>query len=231
MGEYHKLSTQEGSFSIYIEYPDVTMAPVVVVLQEIFGINNDLRASCRELANEGFIAVCPDLFWRQEPELDLNEWSEADWKKGLALYGSYDFDAGVRDIAATIEAARSLDGTNGKVGVMGYCLGGLMTFLTTARTDVDAGAEYYGGGTERYLAEAQAMTAPLIMHLGEKDEFIDPEAQRQIADRFQGSPRVTIYSYPGCSHAFARHTGTHYEAHAAKLANQRTYEFFRQHLA
>jgi len=230
MGEYHTLSTDEGSFRLYIDYPDKTPAPAVVVLQEIFGINNDLRQSCRELAEQGFIAVCPDLFWRMEPGLDLNEWSESDWKKGLSLYAAYDFDAGARDVAAVVAAARNLEGCTGKVGVMGYCLGGLMTFLTAARSGVDAGVEYYGGGTEKYLAEAPAIKAPLIMHLGEEDEFISKPAQAQIKAAFAHKDNVTIYSYPGCSHAFARHTGTHYDAQAAALANNRTYEFFHRHL-
>lgn len=231
MGEYHTLSTADGSFRLYIDYPDHTPAPAVVVLQEIFGINNDLRQSCRELAEQGFIAICPDLFWRQEPGLDLNEWSEQDWKKGFALYEAYDLDAGERDVEAVVAAARKLEGANGKVGVMGYCLGGLITYLTAARSSIDAGVEYYGGGTEKYLAEAPAIEAPLMMHLGEEDEFISKDAQAKIKAAFSNKSNVTIYSYPGCSHAFARHTGTHYDADAAKLANGRTYEFFHQHLA
>lgn len=231
MGEYHTLSTTDGSFRLYIDYPDHTPAPAVVVLQEIFGINNDLRQSCDELAEQGFIAICPDLFWRQEPGLDLNEWSEQDWKKGLALYAAYDLDTGACDVTAVVAAARTLDGASGKVGVMGYCLGGLMTYLTAARSSIDAAVEYYGGGTEKYLAEASAIHAPLTMHLGEEDEFISKDAQAQIKAAFAHQDNVTIYSYPGCSHAFARHTGTHYDAHAATLANGRTYEFLRRHLA
>ncbi len=107
-------------------------APSVVVLQEVFGVNNDMRQTCDELAARGFIAVCPDLYWRQERGLDLNNWSESDWKKGLALYAAYDRDRGVEDIAATGRAACSLEGASGKLGVMGFCLGGLMTFLTAA---------------------------------------------------------------------------------------------------
>ena len=230
MGEYQKLSTDEGAFTIYIDRPERPVAPAVVVLQEIFGVNNDLRTSCRELTNQGLIAVCPDLFWRQEPGLDLNEWSEDDWKKGLALYGAYDFDAGVRDIAAVVSAARQMAGANGRVGVMGYCLGGLMTYLAATRTDVDASVEYYGGGTERYLDEAKAIVAPMMVHLAEEDEFISKEAQMAIAAAFSEHNNVTVYNYAGCNHAFARHTGAHYNAAAASLANERTYKFLKQNL-
>ena len=230
MGEYSKVDTPKGSFSIYIERPEQTSAPAVVVLHEVFGVNKDMRQSCRELAEQGFIAVCPDLFWREEPGLDLNEWSEADWKKGLALYHAYDIDAGIADVKATEAFARSLPGSNGKAGVMGYCLGGLMTFLTAARSRVDAAVEYYGGGTERYLAEAHSIDSPMIMHQGEEDEFISKQAQADIKASLKDKSNVTFYSYPGCSHAFARHTGTHYDAKAASLANGRTYAFFHQWL-
>lgn len=231
MGEYRNISTDDASFMIYIDRPQQALAPVVVVLQEIFGINKDLRTTCRELAGAGFIAICPDLFWRQEPGLDLNEWSEDDWKKGLALYHAYDFDAGVRDVAAVVETAKWLDGANGRVGVMGYCLGGLMTYLTAARVEVDAAVEYYGGGTEKYLCEARGITAPMVIHLAENDEFISRKAQAEIKAAFSNQPNVTIHSYAGCHHAFARHTGTHFDASAAALASERTLVHFRQWLA
>jgi carboxymethylenebutenolidase len=230
MGEYQKLLTNEGQFTIYVDRPSPDPAPVVVVLQEIFGINNDLRASCHELAARGFIAISPDLFWRKESDLDLNEWSESDWKKGLTLYASYDFDAGARDIAAVVQMARGMAGANGRVGVMGYCLGGLMTYLTAARTDVDAAVEYYGGGTEKYLGEAPNINAPMVIHLAEEDEFISKEAQADIKRAFSAQANVSVFSYPGCNHAFARHTGTHYDAAATTQANERTYAFLDQHL-
>jgi carboxymethylenebutenolidase len=199
-------------------------------LHEVFGVNNDMRMTCEELALHGFIAVCPDLFWRQERGLDLNSWSEADWKKGLALYAAYDRDQGVRDIADAARAATTIGGASGKVGVMGFCLGGLMTFLTAARTKVDAAAAYHGGDTEKYLDEADRITAPMIMHLGSDDEFISPAAQTDIKGALSGKLNVTIYSYPGCKHAFARHTGTHYDAAAAATANGRTWKFLADQL-
>lgn len=211
--------------------PTTLPAPAVVVLQEIFGVNMDMREWCDELAAQGFIAVCPDLFWRQEPGLDLNHWSDAEWKKGLALYGAYDRDKGVRDIVDTAHAAGQLEGAAGKVGVMGFCLGGLMTFLTAAREEIDAAVAYHGGDTEKYLDEADKITAPMLMHLAEEDEFISKEAQTKIKAALSNKPNVKIYSYPGCKHAFARHTGTHYNAEAAAKANGRTWEFLHDHLS
>jgi carboxymethylenebutenolidase len=211
--------------------PKTLPAPAVVVLQEIFGVNMDMRETCDELAARGFIAVCPDLFWRQEPGLDLNHWSDAEWKKGLALYAVYDRDKGVRDIVDTAHAAGRLEGASGKVGVMGFCLGGLMTFLTAAREKIDAAVAYHGGETEKYLDEADKITAPMLMHLAEEDEFISKEAQTKIKAALSNKPNVEIYSYPGCNHAFARHTGTHYNAAAAAKANGRTWQFLHDHLS
>lgn len=159
MGEYRQVPTDDGAFAVYLEMPKKSPAPAVVVLQEIFGINDDMRETCRELANQGFVALCPDLFWRQEPGVALNSWLEAEWKKGLSLYQNFNRDLGVEDTGATISTARSLPECNGKAGVMGFCLGGLMTFLTAARTDVDAASAYYGGETDQYLAEANNCVA------------------------------------------------------------------------
>lgn len=224
------VSVEDGQFNAYVVRPAQPVAPVIVVIQEIFGVNADLRATCNELAGHGFIAVAPDLFWRDAPGLDLNALNEAEWARGLELYQKYDFDRGVRDIAATITAARQLEGSTGKIGVTGFCLGGLMTFLTAARIGVDAAVEYYGGGTDQYLNEADGITGPLMLHLGEEDEFISKAAQADIKNALAGKPNVTVHSYPGCSHAFARHNGFHFDAEAAAIANERTRIFFDRYL-
>jgi len=231
MKDHITIEGRDGAFAAYIARPKTSPAPAVVVLQEIFGVNMDMREWCDELAAHGFIAVCPDLFWRQEPGLDLNHWSDAEWKKGLALYGAYDRDKGVRDIVDTAHAAGQLEGASGKVGVMGFCLGGLMTFLTAAREKIDAAVAYHGGDTEKYLDEADKITAPMLMHLAEEDEFISKEAQTKIKAALSNKPNVEIYTYPGCNHAFARHTGTHYNAAAAAKANGRTWQFLHDHLS
>jgi carboxymethylenebutenolidase len=230
MSERIALPTEDGTFGAYVARPGVEPAPVVIVLQEIFGVNADIREMCDELAEQGFIAIAPDLFWRTRPGLDLNSWSEAEWAEALAIYKSYDLNKGIGDVRVAIEAARTIDGSSGKVGVMGFCLGGLMSFLTAARSKVDAAVEYYGGETENYLSEASVVKTPLLMHLGEEDEYISKVAQKKIKAAFSGILNVEIYSYVGCSHAFARHTGAHYDAAAAGLAHERTLVFFSKNL-
>jgi carboxymethylenebutenolidase len=205
-------------------------SPAVVVLHEVFGVNADIRKTCDELAEQGFVAVAPDLFWRQEPGVDLSVTSGPDWQHGLRLYQAYDRDAGTRDIRDTASFVAKLQDCSGKVAVLGYCLGGLMTFLTAARYRVDAAVAYHGGDTEKYLGEVGGLDAPLLMHLAEEDEFMSKSAQTEIKTALAGKPNATVYSYPGQHHAFARHNGTHYNAAAAALANRRTIEFLHQQL-
>ncbi len=223
MSDYLDIAAPDGSFRAFVARPADRTAPVVVVLQEIFGINDDMKATCRELADRGYIALCPDLFWRLEPGISLSHFSEADWARGLALYNAFNYDKGMADIAATIAVARTLPGATGTVGVMGYCLGGLMTFLTAARIGADAAVAYYPGGAEKHAAEADRIATPFIVHLGTEDEYISKSAQATIKAALAPNPNAHVYSYPGCSHAFARHGGEHYDDSAAALANGRTW--------
>jgi len=221
---------RDGAFEAYIARPKTSPAPSVVVLQELFGVNADIRKHCDELAEQGYIAVAPDLFWRQEPGVDLSVLSEPDWQHGLRLYQAYDRDAGVRDVEDTVDTVVKMSDCTGKIAVLGYCLGALMTFLTAVRYRVDAAVAYHGGDTEKYLGEVAGLHAPLLMHLGEEDEFISKPAQAEIKKALATKPNATVYSYPGQRHAFSRHNGAHYNAEAAALANRRTSEFLNRQL-
>ena len=221
---------RDGVFNAYIARPKAVPAPAVVILHEVFGVNADIRKTCGEQAEQGFIAVAPDLFWRQESGVDLSVTSEPDWQHGLRLYQAYDRDAGARDVKDTANVLAKLPECTGKVAVLGYYLGGLMTFLTAVRYGADAAVVYHGGDTEKYLGEVDGFDAPLLMHLAEEDEFISKAAQAEIKTALANKPNVTIYSYPGQYHAFARHNGAHYNAAAAALANGRTSDFLHQQL-
>src|SRR6202008_1942094 len=155
---------------------------------------------------------------------------ETDWQHGLRLYQAYDRDSGARDVKDTANSVAKLPGCTGRVAVLGFCLGGLMTFLMAVRYGVDAAVAYHGGDTEKYLREVDGLQAPLLMHLAEEDEFISKAAQAEIKTALASKPNATIYSYPGQHHAFARHNGAHYNAAAAALANGRTSEFLNQQL-
>src|SRR5262249_53868609 len=211
MGEWVDIKAEDGVFGAYVARPAAGKGPAVLVIQEIFGVNADLRATCGELANRGCVAVSPDLFWRAAPRIDMNKLDEREWQRGFELYQSFNVDRGVRDIGATIAKSRALEGTSGKVGVMGFCLGGLLTFLTAARVTIDGAVSYYGGGTEQHLDESKNIKSPVVLHLAEEDEYMSKAAVEKIKAALAKSPVAQVHTYPGCKHAFARHNGAHYD--------------------
>jgi carboxymethylenebutenolidase len=231
MGERISISTPDGGFSAYVARPKADKAPAVVVIQEIFGVNEVMRDITDALAGEGYLAICPDLFWRIEPGIDITDKSEAEWKRAFELFNAFDVDQGVKDIQATIKAARADGQCNGKIGAVGYCLGGKLAFLTGTRTDVDAAVSYYGVGLEGLVAEAEKLTRPLLMHIAEEDQFVPKEAQAIILQALKDHPQIEIHTYAGRDHAFARVGGEHYHEADAKLANGRTQQFFQRTLA
>ena len=148
-------------------------------------MNGDIREHCGELAEQGFVAVAPDLYWRQEPGVDLSVNSDTDWQHAVRLYQAYDRDAGARDVKDAVGVVAELPDCTGKVALLGYCFGGLMAFLTAARYGVDAGVAFHGGETEKYLDEVGGLDVPFLMHLAEEDEFISKAAQADICSDAQ----------------------------------------------
>ena len=202
------INGRNGAFSAYLVRPTALPAPAVVVLQEVFGVNADIRKHCDELAKVGYVAVAPDLFWRQEPGVDLSVTSEADWQHGLRLYQAYDRDAGAADVKDTASAVAKLGECSGQVGILGYCLGGLMVYLTAVRYGVDAAVAYHGGDSgEKYLNEVEGLHAPLLMHLAEEDEFISKPAQAAIKRALANKPNATYTAMPVSVMRFLETTG------------------------
>lgn len=214
----------DGDFSAYKSGE----GPVLIVLQEIFGVNTVMRELCDEYAAQGFTAVCPDLFWRIEPGIQITDKTEEDWKKAFDLFSKFDVDAGIRDIATTISRMRA-EGAS-KVGAVGYCLGGQLAYLTACRTDADACVGFYGVNIQTRLDEASHIAHPLMLHIAGKDEYVPAAAQDQITDTLSGHGLVTIHHYAERDHAFARPGGAHYHAEDAELANSRTINFLNHHL-
>ncbi|MBL8706814.1 MAG: dienelactone hydrolase family protein [Rhodospirillales bacterium] len=219
-----------GSFSGYLAKPASGSGPGIVVIQEIFGVNQVMRGITDALAKQGYLALCPDLFWRQEPGIQITDKTEAEWQRAFQLFNGFNVDLGVEDLKATLDALRKTPGCSGKVGTVGYCLGGKLAFLMATRSSADCNVSYYGVGLDGILGEASKITKPTMLHIAELDKFVPPEAQKKVKDGLAGNKHVTIHSYPGVDHAFAREGGQHWNAQAAGLANQRSAEFFRKHL-
>ncbi len=221
----------DGAFSAYVARPEGRGPwPGVVVLQEIFGVNKVMRDVCEGLAGEGFLAVCPDLFWRIEPGIDITDHTDAEWQQAFKYFNTFNVDKGVEDIAATIAQVRASADCSGKVGAVGYCLGGLLAFLTATRTDSDASVGYYAVGLDNRLVEAHQLTHPLMLHIAQEDGFVPKDAQAKIINAFASRPDVQLYTYPGRDHAFCRLGGKNYDAEDAAKANGRTDAFLKKHL-
>jgi carboxymethylenebutenolidase len=232
MGETIQIETFEhdGHFSGYAAAPEGTPRAAIVVIQEIFGVNPGIRAKCDRLAKEGYLAIAPDLFWRIEPGIVLNPDVPEEFQQGLDYFKIFDQDKGVRDIEATIRAARAQLGAGGKVGAVGYCLGGRLAFMTATRTDADASVGYYGVGIDGLLGEAHAIARPVLLHFAGADHFVDANAIATVKDGLKANARATIHVYPGVDHGFATELGARRVPEAADLADSRTAAFFAEHL-
>lgn len=219
-----------GSFDAYLAEPDGAPRAAIIVIQEIFGVNPGIRAKCDSWAAQGYLAIAPDLFWRIEPGIELDADVPDQFQQALGLFGKFDQDAGIRDIEATIKVARARTG-GGKVGVVGYCLGGRLAFMTATRTDSDASVGYYGVGIDNLLGEKHAIARPVLLHIPQADHFVSPEAQAAMHAGLDDHPKVTLFDYAGQDHGFADTFGKRRSDEAAKLADQRTAEFFAENLA
>ena len=213
-----------GSFSAYLVEPKTKPAGVVVLIQEIFGVNQAMRDIAAWVADMRFIAVCPDLFWRIEPGIDITDKSEAEWKKAFELFNKFDQAKGIEDLKATVAAARKLPGANGRVATMGYCLGGRLAFMMAEQSDADVNISYYGVGLDNLLGDLAKVTKPLIVHIADKDEFFPPEGRAKVVEAVKGHKQIAAYVYPDADHAFARVGGVHWDGRSAAIANGRSAE-------
>ena len=220
----------QGRLGAYLAEPEGAPRGAIVVIQEIFGVNEGIRRKCDRWAALGYLALAPDLFWRLDPGVELDPDVPDEFERALELMGGFDQDLGIRDIEATIRAARVRLGDGGKVGCVGYCLGGRLAYMTAARTDVDASVGYYAVGLDGLLHEKNAIARPLMLHIAGEDHFVDKEQQRKIHEGLDDHPRVTIHDYPGEDHGFAAEMGKRRSEESARLADRRTEEFFVEHI-
>ncbi len=210
--------------------PGVKNMPGLVLIQEIFGVNDVMRRLADEYAKQGYIVLCPDLFWRIKPGIAITDKTQKEWDLAFSLFQRFDQNKGVEDLGSTMDELRRTPGCSGKVGAVGYCLGGKLAYLMATRSNADCNVSYYGVGIQDLLGEATNIKKPYLTHIAGKDQFVPPEAQQKIQAGLKGNNQVTIHLYPQQDHAFARVGGDHYDKGAAATANDRTVAFLKQHL-
>ena len=217
-------------FSGYLAVPEAGSGPGLLIEQEIFGVNASLRAVADLYAEEGYVCLVPDLFWRMEPGVDLG-YDEDDFAKAFDFYQRFDVDQALVDIGAALDALRARPECTGKAAAMGFCLGGKLAYLTATRHDVDAAVSFYGVGIEEALGESGGIACPLLMHFAGEDSFVPQDAVNAISTHFEARPEVRIHVYPGVDHAFYNHARSEvYHRPSAMLAHSRTIALLRRAL-
>ena len=224
------LKLRDGEMVAYLAIPDGTPAGAIIAVMEIWGVNDTMRAHAHEFAEAGFICLVPDLFWRQEPGLELSDTDPKDAEKAFDLYYFFDYDLGVRDMEDTMAYLRTIEGGNGKVGTVGYCLGGKLGFLMCCRTDIDCAVAYYGTYIEHSIAEAPNLHRPFMLHQAMADAWVPPAVCHFIRRQLAPNPLVEIHDYEGADHAFARHGSPVFDAQHAARALKLSVDFFGKHL-
>ena len=216
-----------GKFKAYVAKPGKGSGPGLVLCQEIFGVNRHIRDLADHYAEEGYVVIAPDLFWRLKPGVELAG-TDADLPEAFGYYQKFDVAKSIDDIAASVKALRALPECKGKIGAIGFCLGGKLAYLAAAKAGVDCAVSYYGVGIEASLDEAKNIKGPMVLHFAGNDKFVPPEAVEKIRAAFAGRTDVEIYVYPGTDHAFNNPGRASYDKPAALMAHSRSMAMFRR---
>jgi carboxymethylenebutenolidase len=217
----------DGTFSGYLATPESGSGPGLILLQEIFGVNQHIRDLADMYAEEGYLVLAPDLFWRLQPGIELG-YSDEDFKRAIGYYQRFDVERAIVDIGDALRALRENPRCDGKVGAIGFCLGGKLGFLAAARLPVDAAVSYYGVAFEEHLTEAKSITCPIALHFGSEDKFVSAAARTSIKQALAGNDDAEIYLYRGADHAFNNRDRDTFHRPSASLAHSRTISFLRR---
>lgn len=227
--QWIEIDSADGKFGAYLAIPHTQKGPGIVLIQEIFGVNEHIRSVAEQYAADGYLVVVPDLFWRSGARIELT-YDEAGWKRAVERMNATDITKAQDDIKLAIAALKDQPGLDGGVASIGYCFGGLLSYLTAANGLVDVAITYYGGGIQDQLDRADEITVPLLMHFGEEDSHIPLEAVEKIAERFENNDFVEIVIYPQAEHGFNCSHRDSYNQRAAAEAHGNTLIFLGQEL-
>jgi carboxymethylenebutenolidase len=200
-----QIQTSDGEMGAHVALPAAGSGPGIVLIHEIFGVNDYIRDSAQRLAELGYVVLAPDLFWRTQPGLELTNDDEG-MKAGMAAVQQLDFPAAAGDVITAMDALRALpEVADGKVGVLGFCLGGSLAYMVAADGDPDVAVVYYGSAVPGALDDADRITCPMIMHWGGADQFIAREQVDAVAAMAEGHDNIECHIHEGAGHAFDNH--------------------------
>lgn len=230
--EYVKVPMHDGGeMGAFVAYPDGQPIGSVIAIMEIWGVNDTMREHAQEFARAGYVCLVPDLFWRQEPGVELSDKNPDDVKRAFDLYYGFDYDLGVEDMEDVRAYLSESSTSNGKIGAVGYCLGGKLCYLMCCRTDIDCAVAYYGTYIEHNIREAVSLHRPFMLHMAMKDRWVQKEVNDLLMRNLSPNPLVEIHQYPDADHAFARHGGLTYSKPEADRALELSLSFFQKHLS
>ena len=227
--QWIEIDSAEGKVGAYLAIPHARKGPGIVLIQEIFGVNEHIRSVAEQYAADGYLVIAPDLFWRSGHRIELT-YDEAGWKRAIELMNATDVDKAQKDIELAIDALKAQPGLDGGIASIGYCFGGLLSYHTAANGLVDVAIAYYGGGIQNQLDRADEIEVPLLMHFGEQDSHIPLEAVEKIAERFDNNDNVEIVVYPEAEHGFNCSHRDSYNQRAAAEAHGNTLIFLGMEL-
>lgn len=224
------IQAADGQFGAYLSLPRGGQGPAIVLLQEIFGVNQHIRNVADQYAADGYVVLAPDLFWRQGARIELG-YDDASWQRAVALKQATDTSQALDDIARTLAVLRALPGAAGqKVAALGYCFGGLLSYHSAASGLVDAAVCYYGGGIQHALERAGQISVPLLLHFGALDSHISADSVKAIAERFEHKEDVEIQVYAEAQHGFNCNHRSSYHQRAAAQAHGNSLLFLGENL-
>ena len=227
-GQWIQVEAQDGgSFSAYLASPESGKGPGIVLCQEIFGVNAYIQSVADRYAEEGYVVLAPDLFWRIEQGIQLG-YTEKDFERAFELFKDFDTDRGMEDISACVKTLKNRSESIGKVGALGFCLGGRLAYLAAARSDVDCAVAYYGVTIDDYLNEANDISVPMVLHFAENDQYAPPATVTKIRQALKEHENTEIHMYPGVDHGFSRTESGHFHKTTADFAHQRSISLFRK---
>lgn len=222
-------SLDGSSIEAYAAYPEKGQGPGLIILHDIFGVSANIKKLCDHYASLGYAVICPNLFWRDQ-KMDTSTCSEPNWDATTKLYTNYDTESGIRDVFAILAHLRQASECGGKVGALGLCLGGRLSYIMSTRSDIDCSATYYGVGVEGFLDEVHDIRQPALIHLAEQDKLMPDSIRKKVLRSLSRNDVIETYTYPAVEHGFARDGDPKYDQEKATLANERTEAFLNAHL-